>query len=341
MNWNMAAEWASRSPILCLNSPGGNFIEGLRIAEYFMTVGANNEVTTYVEDKAECYSACALIFLAGRLNDRGGETYPARFLNVGGQLGFHAPYINPSTLEDRSYSRTELAQIYKVAISSVTAAIQLFDERTLGGPKGNDDNRPWVSSSLFIEMLKKNPDELLNIDTVGKVGRWGIGLVGVRETNTLPNSALRQACDNTSAWQNDQEGSAEPIYEPLSPSDPDLRYFNRMQGTSVFRIKGMRHTYFCLIKPLFAHPDGTVKQGKLDGAMVKLLQSTLELRPGATIFDDGYEVPRWAAAFSPDTPLIALGQKLRTSPPPVSTPCPTGECSPTPFVPCGMGLCPK
>src|SRR5262245_30641935 len=101
---SMAEQWKSGSPVLCLNSPGGNFMEGLRIAKYLLTVAADHEVTTYVENGAACYSACALIFLAGRFNDRGGETYPARFLHVGGRLGFHAPYIDPSDLEDKKYS---------------------------------------------------------------------------------------------------------------------------------------------------------------------------------------------------------------------------------------------
>jgi len=190
-----------------------------------MTAGADHEVTTYVENRAECYSACALIFLAGQLNDRGGESYPARFLHVGGRLGFHAPYIDPSTLEDRAYSRTEVADSFKVAISGVTAAIKLFDVRTFGGPKLHDDNRPWVSSSLFIEMLRKGANELFSIDTIGKAGRWGIQLIGVKEVGILNTNAFRQACDNVSAWENDTEGSASPVYEPVPSSETDFKYF--------------------------------------------------------------------------------------------------------------------
>jgi hypothetical protein len=72
-----------------------------------------------------------------------------------------------------------VADTFASAISGVTAAIQLFDGRTFGGPKVHDDNRPWVSSSLFIEMLRKGPNQIFVIDTVGKAGRWGIGLAGV------------------------------------------------------------------------------------------------------------------------------------------------------------------
>jgi hypothetical protein len=89
--------------------------EGLRIAEYLMATASNHEVTTYIEDDAECYSACGLIFLAGRLNERGSESYPARFLYIGGRLGFHAPYIETQKLEDRRYSRTELGESFQAA----------------------------------------------------------------------------------------------------------------------------------------------------------------------------------------------------------------------------------
>jgi hypothetical protein len=273
--------------------------EGLRIAEYLMATASNHEVTTYIEDDAECYSACGLIFLAGRLNERGSESYPARFLYIGGRLGFHAPYIETQKLEDRRYSRTELGESFQAAIRDVTTAIQLFDERSFGGPNVHDDNRPWVSSSLFIEMLKKGPNELFVIDTIGKAGRWGIGLAGLKEVGLLNTNALRQSCDNVSAWESNGEGYGRPRYEPVSSSDADFKYFNRLQGVSVFRIRGGRHTYFCLVKPLSGPQD------RLEALTVKLLRDTLSIEPGATTFS-GYKVPLWAAGFRPNTPLLDL-----------------------------------
>lgn len=299
-NWSMAAQFASHSPVLCLNSRGGNFSEGLRIAMHLMNgSGADHAVTTYVEDRGECYSACALIFLAGSLFGRGGESYPARFLHVGGRLGFHAPYIDPGTLEDRSYSRTEMAETFEAAIGGVTAAIQLFDRRTFGGPKVHDDNRPWVSSSLFIEMLRKGPNELFAIDTVGKAGRWGIGLVGAKEVNVLNVNVFRQACDNVSAWENDAEVFANPGYEAVSSSDGDFKYFTRLEHVTLFRIRGMRRTYFCLVRPLFS------PQRRPEGLIVRLLRDIRSIEPGTMTFF-GYEVPLWAAAFPSNAPLLSL-----------------------------------
>ena len=168
----------------------------------------------------------------------------------------------------------------------------------------HDDNHPWVSSSLFIEMLRKGHNELFAIDTVGKVGRWGIGLVGARDINVLNTNAFRQACDNISAWENDGEGSASAAYEVVHSSDADYRLFNKLQGASLFRIQGTRHTYFCLVKPLLGPPDGIGERPRLLGLVVKLLRGTPDDR-NATTFT-GYEVPLWAAAFPPNTPLLNL-----------------------------------
>jgi len=230
---SMAAQWASNSPVLCLNSPGGNFSEGLRMAKFLME-DFEGMVTTYIMNDDECYSACGLIFLAGKFVDRGGETYPSRSLHVGGRLGFHAPYIDPAKLDDQRYSRREIADAFKAAISSVTDAIELFDQRTSGGLGVNEDNRPWVNASLFVEMLRKGADELFVIDTVGKAGRWGIALVGVKEVNVLNSkAAFQRACDNVYSWEHDLKGfpGNDQLFAPVPPHAP--RQYKTSPGSDI------------------------------------------------------------------------------------------------------------
>jgi hypothetical protein len=72
--------------VLCFNSPGGSYDEGLKIAELLI----HNSVTTAVEANAYCYSACAIAFMAGT---EISESYmgPKRRLDLLGTLGFHAP----------------------------------------------------------------------------------------------------------------------------------------------------------------------------------------------------------------------------------------------------------
>ena len=299
---SMAEQWKANSPVLCLNSRGGNFAEGLRIAKFLMN-DVDGTVTTYVMNRAECYSACGLIFLAGQIHDRGGEDYPSRYLHVGGRLGFHAPYlVEPAEPDDqKKYSRRDMANVFKLAIRSVTDAIELFDRRTRGGPGLNDDNRPWVNASLFIEMLRKGPDELFAIDTVGKSGRWGINLVGVKEVGVLNTKALQRACDNVYSREGDSEAMSEEeqlYFKPLPPSDPVFNRLKRVKGVSLFEFQVVRSYNYCAVQAASSPTP------KVENLIIKLYRG--QSPDNLDLSNGGYEVPLWAAAFLPSTPLRNL-----------------------------------
>ena len=147
------------------------------------------EVTTYVEDRAECYSACALFFLpVGEMNEVAKRT-PQHIWHVGGRLGLHAPYLRKRR-KTKPFP-AEVANVYKAAISGVTDAIQLSENRTFGDRDYTVTNRPWVSSSL---LLKRSNGRGQNISYRhrGKAGCWGIGLVGEREIDVSVPKALPQ-----------------------------------------------------------------------------------------------------------------------------------------------------
>src|SRR5207302_3397227 len=78
-------------PEICLNSPGGDFVEGLRIAEY-----VSNGLSTRVEKGAVCASACGWIFLAELSIATGDLREWTRVMDAHAQLAFHAPYIDPA-----------------------------------------------------------------------------------------------------------------------------------------------------------------------------------------------------------------------------------------------------
>ncbi len=83
--------------IISLASPGGNYIEGLRLAQFLR----DNRIATLVEAGAECYSACAFAFLGGTgySTQPGVGVYVDRMVTPGGILGFHAPYFAPESLD--------------------------------------------------------------------------------------------------------------------------------------------------------------------------------------------------------------------------------------------------
>ncbi len=82
--------------LVTLHSPGGNYIEGLKLAGLFRDRG----VATVVETGTSCYSACAFAFLGGSgySSQDGVGAYSDRIIEPGATLGFHAPYFAPDDL---------------------------------------------------------------------------------------------------------------------------------------------------------------------------------------------------------------------------------------------------
>ncbi|ODT80199.1 MAG: hypothetical protein ABS76_17285 [Pelagibacterium sp. SCN 64-44] len=83
--------------VISLHSPGGNYVEGLMLAQFLR----DNRIASIVEPGAECYSACAFAFLGGTgysSQDNVG-IYVDRMVAPGAILGFHAPYFAPESLD--------------------------------------------------------------------------------------------------------------------------------------------------------------------------------------------------------------------------------------------------
>jgi len=87
-----------RTRTICLKSPGGSYNEALKVSELIYKSG----ISTLIEDGFACFSACAIIFMAGVLPDR---QIPHRKLSAGGVLGFHAPYLSAT---EGKYSKEEM-----------------------------------------------------------------------------------------------------------------------------------------------------------------------------------------------------------------------------------------
>jgi ATP-dependent protease ClpP protease subunit len=146
---------------LCLFSPGGDYQEGLRIAAYLM----ERSVTTSLEPNAQCYSACALIFMAG------GYTFEGNFISYRSMhksalLGFHAPYLKGGTSQE-----VDTAAVYASAIRGIRDLANLGKKH-----HAQDDVMP---NSLLAELLSKGPDEVFLIDTVYKAVNAKIRVIGI------------------------------------------------------------------------------------------------------------------------------------------------------------------
>ena len=82
------------------DSPGGNFIEAVKLGEYLSGWRGGNGGPAlggvFVLEGHECLSACAIAFALSALSeDKGLE----RFVEAGGSLGFHMPFLPPEQAE--------------------------------------------------------------------------------------------------------------------------------------------------------------------------------------------------------------------------------------------------
>jgi len=169
--------------VVYLNSTGGSFSEGLKLAGLFRELG----IGTIVRTGNRCLSACAVSFLGGtRHLCLDGDTGSYRRLQPGAQLGFHAPRL---VVPERSYTKTQIASAYDTAVKQIG---QLVDEIKKAGMK----------ASLAVEMLKVGVSDFYYIDTIGKAGRWGFDVAIPKNSKPTPNQ-LVTACANADAWMND------------------------------------------------------------------------------------------------------------------------------------------
>ena len=177
---------------LCLNSSGGHFFAGQFIAH----IVHKNGIPTRVLNDDECYSACAMIFMAGRSLGAEWDT-PFRALEPKARVGFHAPYANFD--ENFELSGAQLNSIVAFQNAMVSEIVRS------GTYKSIFSHRPAFSPMLLAEMLAADRDELVLIETIGDVERWGVTLENHVTVKEFDKRAIANACENFQSWQLDTE----------------------------------------------------------------------------------------------------------------------------------------
>lgn len=197
---------------LCLDSAGGSYQEGQKLARFVHQHG----IATRILADAECYATCAFVFMAGRY--LGGEMDgPRRILTVGGRLGFQAPVLSISP--QASFSGVDISVVANRSMQVVADLI------AFGSYKSIFEYRPMYAMSLLEQILRTGPDELVMVETVEHVGRWNIELDGHKERQRLSEPQLIQACVNLQEWSLDKPSENALNYEwqlPLKRSSFSL-----------------------------------------------------------------------------------------------------------------------
>jgi ATP-dependent protease ClpP protease subunit len=164
-----------------LDSPGGTYTEALKIVDAIYPL---DPIGTVVNEGASCYSACALIFMAGHTGGGSAGIFANRRLHHRARLGFHAPYLKGV---QGQFSGSAIEDSYRMAVASLR---ELMAKKV-------------ISASLLTEMLGKGPNEAFVIDTVDKAGRWDIQVVGYPKF-PITRKMFCTACENHSFWTADQ-----------------------------------------------------------------------------------------------------------------------------------------
>lgn len=163
-----ASEDDGRWKSICLDSPGGDFTESLKIARYLL----ENRIATVVAADASCTGNCGFVFLFGTAAQGSAPGLTHRRLHVGGTLAFAAPEPHDAAPED-------LLGVYALAAQ----------------PRP-DAARPFVDADLVAAL---RPGAPLEIDTVNKAGRWDIALTGFQPP-ALSDRGFFHACQNLTSW---------------------------------------------------------------------------------------------------------------------------------------------
>ena len=185
-------------PSVCLDSDGGDFVEGLKIAEFV----ADRHINTVLDQGSKCASACSWIFMAG-VNWATGGTEIARTMHPRSFLAFHAPYVDPEVVRKHidSASPAEVAdaavQYYKTAVAEIAEHVLMLARKRLTA-----DTNAQIESSLLAEALSRTDNPLV-IDTVGKVLRWNIPVSDADGAVPRSKNDISLLCRNALAKAND------------------------------------------------------------------------------------------------------------------------------------------
>lgn len=165
---------ASPFETLCLNSPGGSFVAGMKLADTLMIDG----VQTFIKAGDECYSACAITFLGGSI--WGDLRHVSRTLEVGGSLGFHAPYL---ALQKAQYKSEYVEGVFSEAIALTSFLISQKVHLKI--------------SDIFLTdfaFYRDDKNGVKRVETVGDAAVIGLALSGYRKPEILGTNSFKNAC---------------------------------------------------------------------------------------------------------------------------------------------------
>lgn len=170
---------------LCLDSQGGSYPEALKIIDVIIDQA---RIPTVIKRGSECYSACALVFLAGSYWPDAAEAEKQlnsrRTLFPGGKLGFHAPYAEG--LGNTGASKKTIDIAVKVGINSI---VDIMDRNEFG----------LFPDSLLRKALRVEANKMFEVTTIADAARWDILVPQQVRMQNIDKAAAIRICENAFA----------------------------------------------------------------------------------------------------------------------------------------------
>lgn len=160
---------------ICFDSPGGSFIEAIRLARIIKAAG----IGTAVGKGSVCESACALAFMAGSQYSRGStEVRSDRHLHSSARLGFHAPALS---IPQGSFNNDDVQKGFNVSLETVSELMNFYG---IGAPH-------YFPYGWFFETPN---DGMRFVETIGEALLLGINVVDLPLPKIATVSTLQRAC---------------------------------------------------------------------------------------------------------------------------------------------------
>lgn len=206
----LSAAFAGRDVWLVLSSPGGSFQEGLALGEVIkstlndtMSSARLNGVAVLAGE--ECMSACALAFA---LSKGSMQSVPLRYIERGGKVGFHMPFIASDALAESQLTARD-------ALTLATRIVSQLNQLAI-----DDANPP----EFLQEILDTKDGEFFELTADLDGWMWGFTPVAVdaysqpARGNEVHAAVLRKLCDVFSRTQFPSRFRIDH-YSPMNPDD--------------------------------------------------------------------------------------------------------------------------
>jgi hypothetical protein len=144
---------------------------------------------------------------------------------------------------DGKYSQATVQAAYRSSTAVIAKIMEL-----LSMPVASEEGQSWVNIGLFVETLKRGPDEIFSVDTVGKAGLYSIELFGLTQRANPSPRMLYNACVNADHWKKNEAGEYDYLDAfsdlPNGPRLKDVTFTKKSESDGVLSMNLKQNLHY-------------------------------------------------------------------------------------------------